>query len=45
MKQKIDLDYLRRCKYSSPEDKFKWMESALVFYKAKKVIVKNKKKD
>jgi len=29
-------DYLKRCKYSSPESKLEWLESAVEFAFAKK---------
>lgn len=41
-KSSIDLDKLKRDKYSKPENKLKWLYSALVFGKAKKIILNKK---
>lgn len=38
------LDRLKRYKYSSPEQKFEWMYSALCFAQAEKKIVTKKKR-
>lgn len=37
-KQNLNLDYLKRCKKSTPEKKFEWLENALNFAQAKKII-------
>jgi hypothetical protein len=37
-----ELEKLRRDKYSKPEKKLQWLYSALVFGKAKKVVVEKK---
>lgn len=42
-KEQFDKEYLKRCKYSSPESKFEWMMEALLFAKEKKKIVKEGK--
>lgn len=40
-KTNFDLDYLRRCKYSSPESKLEWLSDAIDFaYSAKKAAKK-----
>jgi len=40
MKRKsIDIEKLKRDKYSKPESKLNWLNSALAFGKIKKVIV------
>jgi hypothetical protein len=41
-KKNIDIEKLKRDKYSKPEIKLKWLYSALAFGKAKKVIVNKK---
>ncbi len=41
-KADIDVEKLKRDKYSKPEIKLKWLYSALVFGKAKKVILNKK---
>jgi hypothetical protein len=41
-KSNVDIAKLKRDKYSKPENKFKWLYSALVFGKAKKVILNKK---
>ena len=38
----IDIDYLRRCKASSPESRLEWLASALEFAKTPKKIIKKK---
>lgn len=37
---KINIDYLQRCKASSPEEKLEWLADALEFAQAKKKAVK-----
>lgn len=47
MKQKRSLpnkDYLKRCKYSSPESKLEWLAAAIEFAFAKKKQIKFKLK-
>lgn len=41
-KANIDIEKLKRDKYSKPENKLKWLYSALVFGKAKKNILNKK---
>lgn len=41
-KKNIDLEKLKRDKYTKPEVKLKWLYSALVFGKAKKVVLSKK---
>lgn len=41
-KKKLDLEKLKRDKYSKPESKLKWLYSALVFGKTKKIILNKK---
>jgi len=38
-KNNFDREYLRRCKYSSPESKLQWLAAALEFSQAKKKII------
>lgn len=39
-KTSFDLDYLRRSKKSSPEEKLQWLADAVEFAYAKKRIIK-----
>ena len=40
-KANFDLDYLRRCKYSSPESKLEWLSDAIDFaYSVKQSAIK-----
>lgn len=43
-KNNFDLIYLKRCKYSSPEQKLEWLENALEFARTEKILKKDKHK-
>ncbi len=38
----LNLDKLKRDKYSKPEAKFEWLYSALAFGKTKKIVITTK---
>jgi hypothetical protein len=40
----FDKEYLKRCKYSSPESKLEWLAAAVEFAFAKKRSIKFKQK-
>lgn len=41
-KSNVDTEKLKRDKYSKPEIKLKWLYSALVFGKTKKIVLNKK---
>lgn len=38
----IDLEYLRRCKATTPESRLEWLASAVEFARTPKKIMKNR---